>query len=142
MTEETKTKPVEAKKAKAPALEDKPFGEFIEQHFQPTLKSSLEKLGIRDLQLNFQKAKISVVGFSDSQEYWQIIGSWEKGQKQFNLYFLEENINGQKAFSCAANEKKPSTMESFMIDERKVTLDLMILYTLQRLNGQKWLTRN
>ncbi len=142
MTEETKTKPVEAKKAKAPALEDKPFAEFMELHFQPTLKSSLEKLGIRDLQLNFQKATIPVVGFSDSQEYWQIIGSWENGQKQFNLYFLEESINGQKAFSCAANGKKPSTLESFMIDERKVTLDLMILYTLQRLNGQKWLTRN
>ncbi|MDJ0637113.1 MAG: DUF2996 domain-containing protein [Xenococcaceae cyanobacterium MO_188.B29] len=29
-----------------------------------------------------------------------------------------------------------------MIDERRVTLDLLVLYTLQRLNGQKWLTRN
>jgi hypothetical protein len=29
-----------------------------------------------------------------------------------------------------------------MIDERKVSLDLLLLYTVQRLNGQKWLVRN
>jgi hypothetical protein len=29
-----------------------------------------------------------------------------------------------------------------MIDERRVTLDLMVFYTVQRLNGQKWLARN
>ena len=136
------TKPAPAKKAKPPALEDKPFKEFIEQHFQPTLKSSLAKLGINDLQLSFHKAKIPVAGIGDNQEYWQIIGSWENEQKQFNIYFLDENIKGQKAFSCATSGKKPSTLESFMIDERKITLDLMVLYTLQRLNGQKWLTRN
>jgi hypothetical protein len=29
-----------------------------------------------------------------------------------------------------------------MGDERKATLDLMVLFTLKRLNGQKWLARN
>jgi hypothetical protein len=29
-----------------------------------------------------------------------------------------------------------------MIDERKVTLDLIVFYTMQRLNAQKWLARN
>lgn len=29
-----------------------------------------------------------------------------------------------------------------MIDERKINLDLLLLYTVQRLNGQKWLVMN
>ena len=87
-------------------------------------------------------APIPMAGLADQKEYWQVIGHWQPGQRQFNLYFLDENIKGKKAFSCTTNGEKPSTIESFMIDERKVTLDLMVLYTLQRLNGQKWLTRN
>jgi len=33
-------------------------------------------------------------------------------------------------------------LEPFLIDERKVTLDLMVFGVMQRLNGQKWLERN
>ncbi|MGB3653084.1 MAG: DUF2996 domain-containing protein, partial [Rivularia sp. (in: cyanobacteria)] len=51
------------------------------------------------------------------------------------------DIKGKKAFSC--NEgKRPSTLESFLIDERRITLDLMVFGVVQRLNGQKWLGRN
>jgi hypothetical protein len=140
MTEETK--PVAAKKEKKATIEDKPFNEFIEQHFKPSLQEALIEKGVNDLNLNFQKAKIPINGFSNNQEFWQITGGWQNGQRQFNIYFLDENITGKKAFSCTTNNQKPSTLESFMIDERKITLDLMLLYTLQRLNGQKWLTRN
>lgn len=138
MTEETKATP--AKKAKPPALEDKPFIEFMEEHFAPTLKSALTKEGLKEVKLDFKKAPISVVGYESAPECWQINGYLE--QRQFSLYFLEENINGQKAFSCTTEGKKPSTLESFMIDERKSNLDLMVLFTLKRLNGQKWLGRN
>jgi hypothetical protein len=55
---------------------------------------------------------------------------------------LDEDINGQKAFAYGVNGRQPSTLESFMIDEKKISLDLMVLYTLQRLNGQKWLSNN
>ncbi|MDJ0732014.1 MAG: DUF2996 domain-containing protein [Crocosphaera sp.] len=139
MAEETKPK---AKKEKPPALEDKPFTEFMEQHFTPTLKESLTKQGLKDLELSFTKAPVSIPGAISDEPCWQVIGIWNEGKRQFNLYFPEENIKGQKAFSYAVNGKSPSTIESFMIDERKITLDLMVLYTLQRLNGQKWLTRN
>ena len=43
MVEETQPKEKKEKKEKPPALEDKPFTEFIEQHFVPTLKESLNK---------------------------------------------------------------------------------------------------
>lgn len=136
------TKPAAAKKAKAPAVEDKPFTEFVQQDFTPALQKALADRNVRDLELSFTKATLPIPKVSEPQEYWQLIGNFNRGQRQFNLYFLEENINGKKAFSYATNGEKPSTIESFMIDERKVTLDLLLMYTLQRLNGQKWLARN
>ncbi len=139
MAEETKPA---AKKEKPPAIEKKPFTEFMEEHFTPTLKESLTKEGLNDLELSFTKAPVSIPGAVSDEACWQVIGIWNQGKRQFNIYFPKEDIKGPKAFSYAVNGKPPSTIESFMIDERKVTLDLMVLYTLQRLNGQKWLTRN
>lgn len=131
-----------AKKAKEPALEDKPFQEFIEQHFTPSLKSALDKEGLTDVELKFKKQAIPIAGSDPAQSCWQVIGSWQGGKRQFQLYFLNEAVNGQKAFSYSTGGNKPSTLESFMIDERKVTLDLLVNYTLKRLNGQKWLSLN
>lgn len=142
MVEEPKpqSKPPVAKKEKPPAPEDKPFGEFIEQHFLGVLEKALKGEGIDDIQLQFTQDTLPMVG--NSQTYWQVKGNFLGGKRRFNVYFLQENINGQKAFSCSTSNTTPSTIESFMIDERKVTLDLLVLYTLQRLNGQKWLGRN
>lgn len=130
-----------AKKEKAPALEDKPFAEFIQQDYLPAVQKAIASQGGQDLQLNFAKQKISIIGFDTNEECWQIAGSLQNGLRQFNLYFTEEDIQGKKAFSCYEG-KKPSTLESFLIDERKVTLDLLVYGLVQRLNGQKWLGRN
>ncbi|MBD2603965.1 DUF2996 domain-containing protein [Scytonema hofmannii FACHB-248] len=130
-----------AKKEKPPALEDKPFVEFVEQYYLPALQKAIAQQGVQDVQLSFAKQKLSIVGFDTSEECWQILGKLQNGLRQFNLYFLDEDIQGKKGFSC--NEgKKPSTLESFLIDERKMTLDLMVYGLVQRLNGQKWLGRN
>lgn len=139
---EAKEKPAAAKKPKAPALEDKPFEEFMTQDFTPALKKAFMKEGVEDIDLTFKKDKLAMAGSSVSEQCWQVKGNWQNGQRQFNLYFIDENINGKKAFSYSVDGVLPSTIESFMIDERKVTLDLLIRYTIQRLNGQKWLTRN
>lgn len=144
MAEEQKsaTKPAaKAKKEKPPALEDKPFDEFIQQHFVPGVKEALADEGIEQCELNFTKAPIAAPGMKSDQDYWQVQGDIGKN-RQFYLYFLEEDIKGKKAFAYATNGGKPSTIESFMIDERKITLDLLVLYTLQRLDGQKWLKKN
>jgi Protein of unknown function (DUF2996) len=131
-----------AKKEKAPSVEDKPFVEFIEQDYLPALQKAIAQQGVQDLQVSFAKQKMPITGFESAEECWQIIGSWsEIGRRQFNLYFPEEDIQGKKGFSC--NEgKKPSTLESFLIDERKITLDLLVFGLVQRLDGQKWLGRN
>jgi Protein of unknown function (DUF2996) len=131
-----------AKKEKAPSVEDKPFVEFIEQDYLPALQKAIAQKGVQDLQVSFAKQKLPIAGFESAEECWQIIGSWsEIGKRQFNLYFPDEDIQGKKGFSC--NEgKKPSTLESFLIDERKITLDLLVFGLVQRLDGQKWLGRN
>ncbi|MFN6526027.1 DUF2996 domain-containing protein [Nostoc sp. ChiSLP03a] len=130
------------KKEKAPAVENKPFVEFIEQDYLPALQKAIAQKGVKDLQVSFAKQKMPITGFESAEECWQIIGSWsEISKRQFNLYFPDEDIQGKKGFSC--NEgKKPSTLESFLIDERKITLDLLVYGLVQRLDGQKWLGRN
>ncbi|MBD2300249.1 DUF2996 domain-containing protein [Nostoc sp. FACHB-87] len=130
-----------AKKEKAPAVEDKPFAEFIQQEYIPALQKAIADEGVQDLQLAFAKQKLPIAGLPSDEEYWQVIGSWQNGQRQFNVYFPDEDIQGKKGFSC--NEgKKTSTLESFLIDERKTTLDLLVFGLVRRLNSQKWLGRN
>lgn len=135
-------KPAATKKIKEPAIEDKPFTEFIEQHFMPALKDALAKKGISDLDLSFKKDQLPIAGLSTNEQYWQVKGNLEVGTRQFNIYFFDEDINGKKAFSYAVNGLKPSTLESFMIDEKRAPLDLLLLYTMQRLNAQKWFSGN
>ncbi|MEP0917959.1 DUF2996 domain-containing protein [Leptolyngbya sp. DQ-M1] len=142
--EDAGIKPAKAKKEKAPGVEDKPFGDFIQQDYLPALKQGLENLGTRSLELHFEKRKIPIKGYDQAPECWQVIGKWQPSYKQlreFNIYFFDENINGLKGFACAEGDRL-STLESFLIDERKVTLELLVFGTVQRLNGQKWLARN
>lgn len=133
--------PAKAKKEKPPALEDKPFTDFITHDFMPALTQSLGKTGIQDLDLKLEKRKLPIAALGDS-ELWQLIGHWQAGKRQFVIVFSKEDIQGPKFFCYADDGAAPSTLESFMIDERKISLDLLLLYTVQRLNGQKWLVRN
>jgi hypothetical protein len=130
------------KKEKPPALEDKPFTEFINQDFLPALKKTLGTMGFEDTELTFDKQPLPIQGLAEVGDCWQVRGTFRGSQKQFIIGFLKEDLQGQKFFSYAAQGAHPSTLESFMIDERRITLDLLLLYTVQRLNGQKWLVRN
>ena len=131
-----------AKKAKPPKLEDKPFSEFIQEHYLPKLAEAMAGEGIEDLDLSFVQQGVPIKGANSNETCWQVVGKWQNGDRQFNIYFPEESIKGQKAFSRSTYGNQPSTLESFMIDERRVNLELLVLYTIQRLNAQKWLTRN
>ena len=136
--------PAAAKKEKPPAIEAKSFAEFIQTHYLPSLQENFVKQGLPEVDLKLLSQKIAVVGYGQEPECWQIEGKWTvPGQtRQFNLYFYDENIQGSRGFSVTDSGKTASTLESFRIDERKVTLDLLVLGTLQRLNAQKWLARN
>lgn len=139
-TEQKQAKKPAGKKEKPPAVEDKPFAEFIGEHYLPALETKLTGQGITELDLKFVKQKIPIRGMEKDPECWQVIGNW--ADRQFSVYFLEEDIKGERAFSHAVRGSKPATLEPFLIDERKITLDLLVFGVLQRLNGQKWLALN
>jgi len=130
------------KKEKPPPVEDKPFPEFIQEHFFPSLQSALQEEGIDDIQLSLDQRPLAVIGINDSEPYWHVQGQWQGGDRQFNIAFTKDDIKSSKVFYFADKGSQPSTIEQFMGDERRVNLDLMVLYTVQRLNAQKWLTRN
>lgn len=116
------------KKEAKPTVEDKPFPEFIQQDYLPALEKAFEKRDIQDLQLKFEQNEVT--------------GRWAQEQRQFTVYFPKEDIKATKAFSCASGGFPPSTIEPFLIDERRVDLDLLVFGVVQRLNAQKWFGKN
>ncbi|HEY9827112.1 MAG TPA: DUF2996 domain-containing protein [Stenomitos sp.] len=117
-----------AKAAKKEAVEDKPFGDFITQDYLPALEKALAAQKVPDLQLSFANK--------------QVKGQWLRGQRQFTVYFAQDDINSQRAFSCSPSATQTSTLEPFLLDERKITLDLLVFGVVQRLNAQKWFGNN
>jgi Protein of unknown function (DUF2996) len=126
--EKVPAKAAKPKAEKPPAIEDLPFVDFIDQHFLPALAQAFQKVAVSDLKLELQGDRI--------------LGNWQNSLRQFVIYFSKPDINSQKAFSCADFGLTPSTIEPFLIDERKATLDLMVFGVIQRLTAQKWLTAN
>ena len=115
-TDKAAKAPAKAKKAKPPKLEDKPFAEFIEQHFLPAVKEALaQEEGLEDFKLSFDTQPINVIGV-DKDSYPQVIGRWSNGARQFNIAFLEESVTGPKVYSFATDGATPSTIEQFMGD--------------------------
>ncbi len=135
-------KKVPPKKEKPPAVEDKPFADFISQDYLPALQQALSEQGVSDLTIGLECTKIAVTGFETAPDCSQVVGRWSGGKRQFNLYFFDDNIQGQRAISCMDRVTTASSIEPFLIDERKITLDLLVSGVVLRLNGQKWLTRN
>jgi Protein of unknown function (DUF2996) len=118
-------------KGKAPkkeAVEDKPFGDFIAQDYLPALEKAFALKNVSDLKLSFDNKQVS--------------GQWMNGQRQFTVYFPQENINAQRAFSCTIGKTPASTIEPFLGDERKITLDLLVFGVIQRVNAEKWFGNN
>ena len=55
----------------------------------------------------------------------------------FWLSFEKADISSLKSISLCKSNQKPSVIESFLIDEKRITLKLIISRILQRLNGLK-----
>ncbi|WP_404784400.1 DUF2996 domain-containing protein [Altericista sp. CCNU0014] len=117
-----------AKAAKKETLEDKPFPDFISQDYLPALEKAFAAKNVSDLELSFVDNQVS--------------GQWLDGQRRFTVYFAQPNLNAARAFSCATGKAAPSTLEPFLGDERKITLDLLVFGVIQRLNAQKWFGSN
>lgn len=126
-----------APKAKPPAPEDKPFDEFVPQLLLPALAKEIQSYGGPEPELNVAQGPMPVVG----TPCWMVRGSLP-GDRRFWLCFTAADISATKTIAVAEAGAEPSLLESFLIDEKKITLALLVSRLVQRLNGQKWLGPN
>ena len=131
------TPPIPKKSVKPPKLEDKPFDEFINNHLIPGLRSSIEDKGTLVYDINLIEGIRPVVGGN----CWMVFCEMSE-QRRFWLCFNNNIITSYKTILLAESDSEPSIVESFLIDEKKTTLALLISRVLQRLNGQKWIGAN
>ena len=128
---------IKKKPAKPPKLEDKPFEEFICKHLITALKKSIEDKGTLIKDIKLIEGKRPVVGGN----CWMVFCEMAE-QRKFWLCFNKNIITSDKTILLAESNSEPSIVESFLIDEKKTTLPLLISRVLQRLNGQKWIGAN
>ena len=113
-------------------IEKKPFQEFINIHLIPALTEEINQRGLEINNINLKNTNRPIAG----DKCWVI--NCEINQTcNFWLSFEKEDITSLKSISLSKPNQKPSIIESFLIDEKRITLKLIISRVMQRLNGQK-----
>ncbi len=136
MTESSSAQQPKKTSSKPPKLEDKPFQLFIKEDLIPNLSDIFLKHGAPLQSLILSQGPRPVTG----DQCWMLVGTMDTGRK-FWLCFSSEDISSAKTI-CLAEQGIPSTIESFLIDEKRITLPLILSRLFQRLNGQKWVGTN
>ena len=113
-------------------IEKKPFKEFINTFLIPTLISEIKQKGFEIGEINLQKTIRPIA----KDECW-VIYCEITNICNFWLSFEKDDISSSKSISLSRPNQKPCIIESFLIDEKRITLKLIISRLLQRLNGQK-----
>ena len=126
-----------AKPVKEIPIEKKPFLEFVNDHLIPEIKNQFKLRGKEVKNINLQKTKRPI-----AEDLCWVIYCEINDTCNFWLSFERDDITSLKSFSLCKNYEKPSIIESFLIDEKKITLKLIISRILQRLNGQKLIGAN
>ena len=128
---DTPAKPITKPKKELP-IEKKPFQEFINIHLIPSLIEEINQRGLEINNINLTNTSRPIAG----DKCW-VINCEIKDTCNFWLSFEKDDISSLKSISLAKPNQKPSIIESFLIDEKRITLKLIISRVLQRLNGQK-----
>ncbi len=128
---DTPEKPITKPKKELP-VEKKPFQEFINIHLIPALIEEINERGLEINNINLTNTNRPIAG----DKCW-VINCEIKDTCNFWLSFEKDDISSLKSISLSKPNQKPSIIESFLIDEKRITLKLIISRVLQRLNGQK-----
>ena len=118
-------------------IEKKPFNEFINDHLIPEIKREFKNRGKNVVNINLTNTNRPI-----SDDICWVIYCEVADTCNFWLSFEKEDITSLKSFSLCKNYEKPSILESFLIDEKRITMKLIISRILQRLNGQKLIGAN
>jgi hypothetical protein len=129
--EDTPVKTVTKPKKELP-IEKKPFQEFINIHLIPSFIEEINQRGFEIVKINLKNTNRPIAG----DKCW-VINCEIKDTCNFWLSFEKDDISSLKSISISKPNQKPSIIESFLIDEKRITLKLIISRVLQRLNGQK-----
>ena len=113
-------------------IEKKPFHEFINIHLLPALVEEINQRGLSINNINLKNTNRPIAG----DKCW-VINCEIKDTCNFWLSFEKDDITSLKSISLSRPNQQPSIIESFLIDEKRITLKLIISRVLQRLNGQK-----
>ena len=113
-------------------IEKKPFCEFVNDYLLPSLIREFKERGFEVLDISLKNTTRPIAG----DKCW-VINCEIKDTCKFWLSFEKEDISSLKSISICRSSQKPSVIESFLIDEKRITLKLIISRILQRLNGQK-----
>ena len=128
---DTPAKPITKPKKELP-IEKKPFQEFINIHLIPALTEEINQRGLEINNINLTNTNRPIAG----DKCW-VINCEIKDTCNFWLSFEKDDISSLKSISLSKPNQQPSIIESFLIDEKRITLKLIISRVLQRLNGQK-----
>ncbi|TMX04327.1 hypothetical protein EJD97_009750 [Solanum chilense] len=108
-------------KAKAP---DKPLHQMMEENIIPSLKAILESQNdILELELSFNENKLE--------------GSFLKKGNPYSFWaFFPDGLTGPKGFSLSSYGSGASTVEPFLVDEKKITAKHVVFWVEKRLAAQ------
>ena len=126
------TNEIKPKPKKEIPIEKKPFIEFVNDHLLPSIILEFKERGFEVKDINLKNTSRPITGDKCWVIYCDI-----KDICNFWLSFEKEDISSLKSISLCKSNQKPSVIESFLIDEKRITLKLIISRILQRLNGQK-----
>ncbi|KAG6433507.1 hypothetical protein SASPL_105121 [Salvia splendens] len=120
--EGAKPKPKPKRAEKAPA---KPLPEMMEEDVIPSLKATLAaQQDISELELSFSENKLE--------------GSFVKKEIPYSFwaFFPDGTLNGPKGFSISSYGRGVSTVEPFLVDEKKPTSKHVVFWVEKRLAAQ------
>lgn len=117
--------PKAAPKAK-PKPKPKALPESINEDIIPGLKEALRET-TSDLQLDFE----------DNQLCGTFVSMKNQAAYNFWAFFPDGTLEGQRGFAVSAYGQPPSTVEPFMVDEKRITPELVVFWIAKRLKAQK-----
>ena len=109
-------KPITKPKKELP-IEKMPFQEFINIHLIPALIEEIKQRGLEINNINLTNTNRPIAG----DKCW-VLNCEIKNTCNFWLSFEKDDISSLKSISLSKPNQKPSIIESFLIDEKRITL--------------------